>query len=37
LFRIYAKCIDGQEAMAKSRIIEAMRDDQAGGDAKPPA
>jgi integrase len=33
LLRIYAKCIDGQDAIAKRRISEALRDDTAA----PPA
>jgi integrase len=32
LLRIYAKCIDGQDAIAKCRIAEALRED---GDGTP--
>jgi hypothetical protein len=32
LLRIYAKCIDGQDAIAKRRIADALRED---GDGAP--
>ena len=34
LLRVYAKCIDGQDQIAKRRIEDALRE---SGDAPPPA
>lgn len=36
LLKTYAKCLDGQGAIAKRRIEEALGDPSEGGDAEPP-
>jgi hypothetical protein len=33
LLRVYTKCIDGQDAIAKRRIAEALREDDDGAPA----
>jgi hypothetical protein len=37
LLKIYAKCLDGQDAIAERRIEEALGDPGEDGDAEPPA
>ena len=36
LLKIYVKCLDGQDAIAKRRIEEALGDPGEGGDTDPP-